>query len=275
MPFSFNGNPSLVLKYATPVLRADEVSVTTAEWDGKAGVKVKNENGKTWRIGFVQLLEKNMMQAIYTKNKRSEVLISPATMPVLDSDDNPAYRPFYDDNSAGRAIDRPKDVSTTTATPEVDVNVGLWDRPKSDYEWWFNDDFTDPLTEFVMSLQFSTYIVSRNITAGSGINDPYDLRILRQWSVVLDRRYQFNVVRDTSKAQPRVDLTRTTCTILNPQRQPFVNPVNTPEFPKNSTFIFKGSVANDVFADEDSAIAERSVGELVKSRKAFFESVKF
>jgi hypothetical protein len=270
VPFSFNGNPSLVLKYSDPNLRAADLGVQTAQWRGKAGVKVKNENGKTWRIGFAQLLEKNMMQAIYTKHKRSEVLISPATMPVLDADDNPAYRPFYDDNTASKAINRPKDVSTTVGQPEIDVEVGMWDEPESDYDWWFNGDATDPLVEFVMSLQFSTYIVARDITNGGGINDPFVLKILRQWDVVLDRRYEFKVVRDTTQPGLKADLTKTTCTIKNPARQPFVNAVNTPEFPKNSTFIFKGSVANDVFTDEDTGIAERSVGELVKARKAMF-----
>lgn len=269
MSFSFVGIPSLKLTYTDPNLTAKGIGVQSAKWRGDALVRVQNDHGNLWRSGFVQLLEKNMMMAVYTKTKRSEVLIPPATIPVLDSDDNHNYRPFYDDDTAQPAM-QPKDVQTSTGTPSVEAAIRLWDEPESDYEWWSKNDITDPLTEFVMSLQFSTYIVARNITNGAGINDPFNLVILKQWHVVLDRRYEFQVVRDTTKPGFKADLAKTKCVIKNPMRQPFVNLSHQMSFPQNANFIFQGSVANDVFTDVDQPIKAKSVGELVKSRAAMF-----
>lgn len=269
MSFEFVGNPTLRLKYSDPNLSPDEVGVQTAEWSGAATVKVKNEHGKKWRIGFAQLLNKNMMMAIYKKTKRSEVLLSGKSMPVLDSDDNHAYRPFYDDNTAQLAY-QPKDVQTSPTTPEVSVAIGMWDEPESEYDWWLNNDESNPLQEFVMSLQFTTFILARDITAGSGIHDPFDLRILAQWSVVLDRRYEFNVVKkSTIVGALKADMSKTKCVIRNPMRQPFVTPQKH-EFPKNVVSIFQGPVANDVFTDDDQPLKGKMVGELVKSRAALW-----
>jgi hypothetical protein len=41
-------------------------------------------------------------------------------------------------------------------------------------------------------------------------------------------------------------------------------------FPKNSAAIMAGSVANDVFADDDKLTGKRHVGSLVKSRAAMW-----
>jgi len=269
MSFEFIGNPTLTLQYSDPNMADDDVGIQSAQWSGKAAIRVKNEHGKKWRIGFAQLLEKNMMMAVYTKTKRSEVLIPPASLPVLDSDDNANYRPFYDDDSVQESM-QPKDVQTTLATPQRDVAIKMWDEPESHYDFWCNNDATDPLTEFVMSLQFSTYIVARDITHGAGINDPFILKILKQWDVVLDRRYEFKIVRDTSKPGFKADLLKTQCVIKNPMRQPFVKQSLLYEFPKSPDFIFKGSVANDVFEDEDQPLNAKMVGSFVKGRAAMF-----
>lgn len=273
MSFEFIGNPTLTLKYSDPNLLADDIGVQSAQWRGNATVRVKNEHGKKWRIGFAQLLEKNMMMAVYTKTKRSEVLIPPASMPVLDADDNPDWRPFYDDDGNGLA-NQPKDVQTTPGHPQVDTAIRMWDEPESHYDWWHNDDATDPLREFIMSLTFSTYIIARDITNGAGINDPFVVRILKQWDVVLDRRYEFQVVKNTSQPGLKADLLKTKCLIKNPMRQPFVKERHQHEFPKNPEFIFKGKVANDVFTDQDDSIKTKTVGEFVKSRAAMFGGVK-
>lgn len=267
MSFRFIGNPTLVLKYSTPNLKEDEVGIQTARWKGDAKVEVKDEHGKKWRIGFAQLLEKNMMQAVYTKHKRSEVLTNGNSMPVLDSDGTANYRPFYDDNTADNVHMRPKDVETTLAQPTVVAQVRMWDEPESPYEWWFDGDETDPLREFVMNLEFSTYIVARDITAGSLDAGPYTMKILRQWSVILDRRYEFTVVKKTGGGPLRADLTKTKCAIRNPMRNPLVANSST-GFPKNWETIFQGKVANEVFIDHDALIAAKTVGEFVKSRVA-------
>ncbi|MCO8122749.1 hypothetical protein NHH03_13460 [Stieleria sp. TO1_6] len=270
MSFELVGNPTLKLKYSNPNLKKHRVGVQTAEWDGRARVKVKNDHGKKWRIGFVQLLEKNMMMAVYKKTKRSEILLPGKSMPVLDADDNHAYRPFYDDNTVSLEM-QPKDVQTSIGTPEKTASIRMWDEPESQYKWWLNDDETNPLEEFVMNLEFSTYIVARDITAGSGIHDPFSLVILKQWSVVLDRRYEFTVVKDAASLPgiPRADLTKTKCVVKNPMRQPFVVD-STRGFPQNANTIFQGAVANDVFTDDDTLINKKSVGEFVKARAAMW-----
>ena len=272
MSLEIMGNPSLVLTYSNPNLREADLGVQTASWDGDASVKVKDENGKKWRIGFAQILKKNMMQAVYTKHVRSEVLVNGATMPVLDSDGTTNYRPFYDDNTATDVNARPKDVETSVLHPESTVRVKMWDEPESDYDWWFNNDETDPLREFVMNQEFTTYVLARDITGGSLDNGPYTtdtVKILCQWSVILDRRYEFTVVKKTGGGPLRADLTKTKCVIINPSRQPTVIR-STHQLPKNYATIFGGQVANDVFVDHDTTTGAKRLGEFVKSRAAIY-----
>jgi|GEM_PF-5125788 len=270
MSFSFTGNPKLTLTYSDPELEPDHILLKSAQWSGSATVNVKNENSKKWRIGFVQLLEKNMMQAIYTKHKCSLILINHASMPVLDAHVNPDYRPFYDDYKADWES-RPKDVQTSSAQPEVAVPIKMWDEPDISYAWWYNNDGTDPLTEFIMSLQFSTYIVARDITKGGGITDTFDLMILKQWSVLLERRYLFTVNAAVSTSSTlKADLTKTKWEIKNPSLKPSVWEPDQKGFPKNADFIFKGKVANKVFTSDIQTINAKSSGEFVKSRKTLF-----
>lgn len=268
MSFEFVGNPTLKLKYSDPNLTANDVGVQTAEWDGKANVTVSNEHGKKWRVGFAQLLERNMMMAIYKKTKRSEILLPGRSMPVLDADANPNYRPFYDDNSVTLAH-QPKDVETTPVQPQKAIAIQMWDQPESHYAWWLNNDLDNPLEEFVMNLQFSTYIVARDITNGGGIHDPFILKILKQWHVVLDRRYEFKVVKTAGGGALTADLTKTKCVIRNPMRQPFVT-TSAHQFPKNAETIFQGPVANDVYIDDDQPLKGKAMGEFVKSRRELF-----
>jgi hypothetical protein len=268
MSFTFQGNPTLRLTYSTPNLREGDLGIQTAKWEGDATVKVKDEHGKKWRVGFAQLLEMNTMQAVYEKHTRSEVLIGNATMPILDSDGTVNYRPFYDDSTAN-GDKRPHDVETSIGVPEKLARVKMWDEPESDYPWWFNHDETDPLIEFIMNLKFSTYIVARDITGGSSDNGPYVMKILKQWSVMLDRRYEFTVVKKTGGGPLKADLTKSGCKVINPSRQPMVMG-STRGFPKNSAAIMAGSVANDVFADDDKLTGKRHVGSLVKSRAAMW-----
>jgi hypothetical protein len=268
MSFSFIGNPSLTLAYSTPNLTETNIGIQTAKWQGDARVNVKDEHGTKWRIGFAQLLEKNMMQAVYRNHVRSEVLVNGASMPVLDSDGTANYRPFYDDNTATDIGNRPKDVETTVNNSEQVVRVKMWDEPESDYDWWFNNDENDPIEEFVMNLKFSTYILARDITNGSLDNGPYTVKILKQWAVQLDRRYKFTVVKKTGGGL-RADITQSKCVILNPSRQPSVSP-SSHQFPQNVDAIFSGQVANDVFVDHDTVSGAKRIGMNVRRLAAMF-----
>ena len=273
MAIELTSVPTLNLTYKDPDIRAADVGIMSATWAGDARVKVTGEKDKKFRIGFVQLLEKNVMQAIYAKNTRSEVLIAPATMPILDADDTNRYRPFYD-NHTSAAKYKPQYVHQTVDGHTSNRRVQMWDEPESEYEWYFNNEADNPLEEFVMNLVFSTYVVARDITAGKGRYDPYNLQILKQWAVVLDRRYGFNTVAGPVVGGVRhCDPLRTNFTLKSHSVAPSVTPTKR-GFPLNADAIFQGDVANNVFADHDTARNKFSAGENVKALAAKFGGVR-
>ena len=258
---------SLVLRYSDPNLTSTEVGVQSAQWRGNAHVRVKDEQGKKWIVGFVQVLHKNVMTAVYKKTKVSEILKASKSLPVLDGpDDDPDYdRPFYDNVGEGAVeVNTPAGAAAGIQSSAV---IKLWDEPESHFDWWYNDDPTDPLEEFHMFLTFSTYIGARDVTAG--LLPPMKMTWLRQWDVVLDRRYKFDLHRDSTQATLQANLGRTTCRAENPQKQPFViNHDFRIEAPANS--VLTGPVANDVFTDDIKPVGQRQVGEGIKSIAARF-----
>src|SRR5262245_29344232 len=259
MTVELAGIPKLKLKYSDPNITPNKVGIQSAQWEGRATVKVKGEAGKTFRIGFVQILEKNTMMAIYQKTKKLEVLIGGASLPVLDGTKNLGYRPFYD------KAPNTKDVVVAQAAPpnsEQSVDTTMWDEPESSYKWFHNNDPTDALTEFIMFLQFSTYVAVRDISNGIGL--PILLQPLYQWHVVLDRRYKFDVAPAAlGGGVLGADLTNTSWTVENPQRTPFVQKVESMQAPPNA--IMTGLVANQVFKDDVQPTGKVTVGESIKS----------
>ena len=47
---------NLNLQYVNPQKFVDSVDVRPASWIAQASVTVQNEIGRTWRVGFVQIL---------------------------------------------------------------------------------------------------------------------------------------------------------------------------------------------------------------------------
>jgi hypothetical protein len=299
MSITLVGKPELKLTYADPRLKSGQVFIRSAEWEGKATFKVTDEFGKTWRIGWVQVLEKNVITAIYKKTIKDEALIPGKLpnneLPVLDSYDNipPMERPFYD------KVD-PQETHLVTmgprprgaAGPSVQQGVTtMYDQPESSYPWWHNGDRTDPLEEVVMNLQFSTWIAARDVTSAVPATPPAPARrhfwqrrrnapppapvtpqllLLAQWSVVLDRRFTFEVVED-SDVPLKADLTQTTWDVVNPTRQPVVLRVQNPSQPP--AVVWTHPVANEVMVDRIRARGAAHVGTLISQRQKLVAQV--
>ena len=232
------GQPSLFLKDVDPVFKikpgSKKVEIQSAEWDGRARVRVKDEQGKKWQIGFVQVLHKNEMVAVYKKTKYAEVLTAGASLPILDGPEEVDHRPFYDGPPEMKEVQM---LANAAPGAETIVETEMYDAPVSDYDLFHNGDPTDPLEEFVMFLTFSTYVAARNITAGSAAQ--MNLRLLFQWDVVLDRRYRFDLT-DPAKPKTKADN-------MN-YRQPLIlKPVN---ILRPTDSLLRGQVANEVFKDE-------------------------
>jgi len=269
MSVKLNGTPTLQLTYMDPILAADEVKVQSAKWDGGASVCVKDEQGKRWRIGFVQVLHKNVMTALYTKTKKSEMLTGGSKLPVLDGPDGTDWRPFYDKSPETKEVNM---APTAGAGTQQIVQTIMYDRPNSAYDWWHNDDATDPLQEFIMYLTFATYIAARDVTGGAGINHPMKMVFPHQWDVVLDRRFKFKVVRGGATDPPRADLTKTKWSVENPSRVPAVHSHPFILIPDNA--LLTGKIANDVFRDDIANINAIQVGEGVRALASKFGGLK-
>ena len=256
------GQPSLFLKYVDPVFEikpgSKKVGIQSAEWNGRARVRVKDEQGKKWQIGFVQVLHKNEMVAVYKKTKYAEVLSAGASLPILDGPDEDDDRPFYDGPPEMKEVQMPANAPAGT---ESIVETEMYDAPESEYDLFHNGDASDPLEEFVMFLTFSTYVAARNITAGPAAQ--MNLRLLVQWDVVLDRRYRFDLT-DPNKPKTKADN-------MN-YRQPLIIKPVTILRPADS--LLRGQVANEVFEDEVKPRAGVHVSEGVKALAAKFGGVK-
>ena len=215
------------------------VGVQSAKWLGNACVRFTNEQGRKFQVGFVQVMEINVMQALYTRTKKTEVLKSGYTLPIRDGSRKVNKLPFYETPAAGYTI----------PNNDYQVHISMSDEPESDYDWWHNNDRTDPLTEFVMSMRFQTYVAARDITAGFQLTDPWIMHFLKQWTVTLDRRIEFNVV--ARAGGPKADLNETTGTkveIINPNRFAQVGEVPNIRAPAES-LLKSDKVANDAFED--------------------------
>jgi hypothetical protein len=142
------------------------------------------------------------------------------------------------------------------------------DELESPCEWYFNDEADNPLEEFVINLVFSTYVVARDITAGEGRYDPYNLQILKQWVVVLDRRYGFNTVAGPVVGGARhCDPMQTKFTLTSHSVMPSVVPTKR-GFSLNAHALFQADVANNVFTDHDTARNKFSAGKNIKALAA-------
>jgi hypothetical protein len=263
------GRPFLKIKYVEPSID-DALPLVLArvlEWRGEASVRVMNEADRWLRIGFVQLLNTNTVEATYTTHRWREVLKPGRTMPLLDGPGGSAFRPFYDHDKAANVLHRPKDVMLD-AGERADVKVGMWDRPGAGFDLFYESDSNDPLVELHIHQSFSTYVVVRDITDGDGINDAYDVKILKQWSVVVDRRISCNVVGTFAA----LDRQRTRFKVNNPEKAPIVEEIseNRQSFPPKVDAIFRAAVANGAFAQVGSATDKVQKGDLVKARMETF-----
>jgi hypothetical protein len=263
------GRPFLKIKFVEPSLEDDLplVRARVLEWQGEASVRVMNEADRWLRIGFVQLLNTNTVEATYTTHRWREVLNPGRSMPLLDGPGGNAFRPFYDHDRAANVLHRPKDVMLD-AGGRLDVKIGMWDRPGAGFDLFYNNDSNDPLVELHIHQSFSTYVVVRDITDGDGINEAYDVKILKQWSVVVDRRISCSVV-GTFDA---LDRQRTKFRVLNPEKTPNVEEISEyrQSFPPNVSAIFRAAVANGAFTQVGSAKDKVQRGDLVKARMDTF-----
>ena len=263
------GKPFLSIKYVEPSLD-DDMPLALArvlEWQGEASVRVMNEADRWLRIGFVQLLNTNTVEATYTTHRWRESLNPGRSMPLLDGPGGSAFRPFYDHDKAPKVLYRPKDV-LLDAGGRADVKVGMWDRPGAGFDLFYGHDSNDPLVELHIHQSFSTYVVVRDITDGDGINDAYDVRILKQWSVLVDRRISCKVVGTFAA----LDRQRTTFKVHNPEKAPVVEEISEQRqsFPPNVNAIFRAAVANGAFTQVASATDKVHKGDLVKARMDTF-----
>jgi hypothetical protein len=269
MPVFCVGRPFIRIQYVEPSLDPDfPLAVARVlEWRGEATVRVMNEAGRWLRIGFVQLMNTNTVEATYTRNRWREVLKPGRDMPLLDGPGGWDYRPFYDNDGAANHVHRPKDVDLV-AGQSMDVKVGMWDRPGAGFDLFHQQMQNDPLLELHIHQSFSTYVVVRDITDGDGINDDYDIRILKQWSVVVDRRIACNVVGTPSN----LDRQGTRFKVLNPEKVPNVEEISVHRqaLPPHVSAVFRGAVANEAFQQVSSPLDTVSKGGLVKARMATF-----
>lgn len=237
---------NLNLQYVNPQKFVDSVDVRPASWIAQASVTVQNEIGRTWRVGFVQILTHNLVRATYANTEVSEVVTPGANLPVLDGPNSVTHRPFYDDNTA-TPIERPKDYTNTALAPAQTQQMAMYDRPRSRFAWYHNGALADPLQEVQMNLQFTTFVLARDITMGAGIGAPYTVQVLKEWTVQLQRRYYFNVQAGLNIAgQQMAHIGQTTFRVANPNQRPMIMNTNR-GLPANAHGIFTGQIANNVF----------------------------
>lgn len=244
MAITLSGIPRLTITPSTPNFRMDKVGVQSAEFDAQADVKFTGEVGNKYLVGFVQILEKNMMQAVYRRTTRNEVLKDGKSFPIRDGNKSLQYRPFY-------GTINPATIVQISTDPEQ-VHVTMSDEPESRFPYWLNDDRGNPLEEFIMDLQFQLYVAVRNISNPASMT--FVMTYLKQWTVSLNCRYQFTVVEDhattlTPGLPPRPDLLQTTCRVAD-VRQPTISVVAYPKGPDHR-LLELGDVANGSFVDHD------------------------
>jgi hypothetical protein len=246
MPITLQ-NSNLNLQNVHPNKLPTFVDVRPASWTANATVNVQNEIGRTWRVGFVQILTRNLVRATYPNHEMSEEMAGAANLPVLDGPNTLTHRPFYDDNTVPMP-QRPKDYINTLANPNMNQNIAMYDRPRSRFPWFLNNVVADRLQEVQMDLQFSTFIIARDITAGAAMNAvPYTLQVLKEWTVVLQRRYIFNVQPGLVIAgRQQAQVGQTVARIVNPNQRPQIMHTNN-GLPRNVNAVFTGPIANNAF----------------------------
>jgi hypothetical protein len=259
MSIDIIGKPSLFLQYVDPVfdIPNQRVVIKSSLWNGRANVRVRNEQGKKWRIGFVQVLHRNEMVALY-KDTRVEEVVNPGhSLPILDGPNDAKYRPFYDGPPEMKKV---KIAANAAQGTEQTVETTMYDAPESPSRWYHNNDVNNPLQEFIMFLTFSTYIVAQDYTGGK--NPPLVLRILKQWDVVLDRRFRFDF---TNPLQPRTIIDSVNA------RQPLIS--MPPQFDRPSDTLLMGAVANMIFAYQTTPRQNVRVSQSVRGIAARFGGI--
>jgi hypothetical protein len=153
MPFALAKAFNPTYTPGKPEEDANVLRVRSLEWSARASVRIDNEVGKKFKVGFVQVLYESELVATYEQHTLKRVY---SPLPVLDSD--PGMFPWYDD---GTVYSPEIDVTT----PSVTVEATLYDRPQSGLAWYFDaPGTTDPLRSIYWRKKFKTWLVVRDIT---------------------------------------------------------------------------------------------------------------
>jgi len=128
---------------------ADKVQVRGASWDSSATVRISNEPGRSFKVGFVQVLYESELIATYETNTLSREY----KLPVLDSD--PGMFPWYEDS----VTDSPE---VTGTNGDVLAIARIVDRPSSGLLWYLNGDVDNPLLNVKWRKKFKTWLVVRD-----------------------------------------------------------------------------------------------------------------
>jgi len=177
--------PFVTARYVDPEPRGEDVVVAGGEWEAKATLRVKNEQGKKWRIGFVQVLQKNDVTATYEQHFVDEVRLDGQEFPILDGPKNPTSRPFYDKGPPNLSdVEMPANASLGTYQ---DVTIQLYDRPSTPFQWYLHGQ-DDPLEAVRCSFKFSIYVVAHDRTEGAPAGS---FLFLHQTNIKLKRAFLF------------------------------------------------------------------------------------
>ena len=185
MSIELISGPFVTAHYVDPVRRGVDVLVTGGEWEATATLRVKNEQRKKWRIGFVQVLQKNDVRATYEQHFVDEVRLDGQEFPILDGPKNSNSRPFYDKGPPNLF-----DVEMAANAPlgtHQDVTIKLYDRPATPFQWYLHGA-DDPLQAVRCLFKFSIYVVAHNRTEGAPVGS---FLFLHQTNIKLKRAFSF------------------------------------------------------------------------------------
>jgi hypothetical protein len=258
MPVTLVGQPRLRLSNISPIVYSNYVDIRVALWEGTAKIAIDSEYKKTWRIGWVQVVEKMTMTATYRRTILYQAVkpgkLPNDKLPALDSFAGIQYRerPFYN-NLTERSNSRTYQVTPGPPAPPrrpgaaavpskpSEWTVAMVDRPGGKYDLWLDNDEDDPLEEFLMSLRFTTWVAARDLTSVTLENE--ELVLLAQWTIALDRKYTFTVVKDSNSSSLQMDSSRTRWIEAIPTNEPIVLRVSTMTPPP--AVVWKKDVANE------------------------------
>jgi hypothetical protein len=183
MPFRLAKAFSPSYKVLSPVEQADEFLLQLAEWDTGASVEITNEPGRTFKVGFVQVMYENEILATYESNF---LRVTSSPIPVRDGDHG--LIPFYEVNPA--------------VSPEVDGAAGtvtveptIYDSPEDPFDWYRvpSPVPSNPIIALQYRLKFRTWLVVRDITAAPFPNT-FEA-VLAQFNYVLEAKFNIDVTR--------------------------------------------------------------------------------